>query len=208
MLLLIVALIFLGLALREVNKSRSSVDGFDTASKTYVAICVLIALAAAWSPLQIMRFESRLSANASVLADGRPAQVHCNTAFDAMFDNAVNVIGHANPDTGDIVFQLSWCEKLMDYIINPEQANSTTRYSLMLFTHEVMHIRGELNEQKTECQAIQRNHIAGEMLGVSKALSKKHTLEYFQRQYPHHPYYTEHCGPGKAYDEALFDAVW
>ena len=173
MLLLLVAAFFIFLVIREINNSLKSVDGFDLSSKTYCGICLAIALVAAWSPIKTMRFESFLSARASVLADGANASVHCNTAFDAMFDNRINVIGHADPRTGDIVFQISWCEKLMDYLDNPTQVDSFTRYSLMLFTHEVMHIRGELNEQKTECQAIQRNTIAAELLGISRALAKE-----------------------------------
>ncbi len=173
MLLLLVAAFFIFLVIREINNSLKSVDGFDLSSKTYCGICLAIALVAAWSPIKKMRFESFLSARASVLADGANASVHCNTAFDAMFDNRINVIGHADPRTGDIVFQISWCEKLMDYLDNPTQVDSFTRYSLMLFTHEVMHIRGELNEQKTECQAIQRNTIAAELLGISRALAKE-----------------------------------
>ncbi|MFT5708745.1 MAG: hypothetical protein ACI9ES_003049 [Oceanospirillaceae bacterium] len=208
MLLLIIALFLMWLALREWNNSRSSIDGFNTPSKVYFGICFSLALMAAWTPLKKMYFESFLSDKASILADGKPAQVHCNTAFDAMFDSSINVIGHANPRTGDIVFQLSWCDKLMDYLANPHQVDTTKRYSLMLFTHEVMHIRGELNEQKTECQAIQRNHIAGELLGISKATALDHTREYFEREYPRHPYFSDKCGPGKAYDEGLTGAIW
>lgn len=61
-----------------------------------------------------MRCESFLSARASLLADGVNANVHCNKAFDTMFDNRINAIGHAKPATGDIVFQISWCERLME----------------------------------------------------------------------------------------------
>ena len=125
-----------------------------------------------------------------------------------MFDNRINVIGHANPNTGDIVFQISWCEKLMAYLANPSQVDSNTRYSLMLFTHEVMHIRGELNEQKTECQAIQRNTIAGELLGVPRQVAKLHTIDYYRNAYPKHPYFSLECAPDKAYDEKLVDSIW
>lgn len=208
MLLLIIAGFFLWLAFRELNRAFSCVDGFNTASKVYFAVCLGVAIMAAWSPIKTMRFESLLAARAQVLADVNNVSVHCNTAFDAMFDNRINVIGHANPSTGEIVFQISWCEKLMDYLDAPLSADKNTRYSLMLFTHEVMHIRGELNEQKTECQAIQRNHIAGELLGLPRSIVKQHTLEYFLDAFPNHPYFSAECAPGKAYDEALVDSIW
>ncbi len=208
MLLLLIAAFFIFLILREINNTQKSIDGFDFSSKTYCAICLLIAVAAAWSPIKTLRFESFLSSRASLLAEGKAANVHCNTAFDAMFDNRINVIGHANPETGDIVFQISWCERLMEYLDQPTQVDSRTRYSLMLFTHEVMHIRGELNEQRTECQAIQRNHFAGELLGVPRSVARKHTLEYFHNEYPNHPYFSVDCAPQKAYDEMLSDSIW
>lgn len=80
--------------------------------------------------------------------------------------------------------------------------------SLSLFTHEVMHIRGELNEAKTECQSIQRNHKVAELLGVPTYLAEENARAYYQNIYPRHPYYSSKCAPGKAYDEALPGAVW
>lgn len=208
MLLLIVSLFFIWLAFREVRSAKSCIDGFNRFSKIYISVCLMLALAVAWTPLKKWRFEHLLSEQASLLAGGIPAQVHCNTAIDAMFDNRINVIGHADPRTGDIVFQLSWCDKLIDYLDAPLQAERAERYSLMLFTHEVMHIRGELNEQKTECQAIQRNHLAGQMLGVPLDIAILHTLEYFEQEYPRHPYFSDQCAPNKAYDEKLANSIW
>ncbi len=207
MLLLFVALFFAWLALREVRSARRCVDGFNQLSKIYVSICLILAVWAAWGPLNTLRFEYYLSNKATQIADV-PASVHCNSAFDSIFDNKVGRAGHANPLTGDIVLQLGWCEKLMEYLDSPTQATRRERYSLMLFTHEVMHIKGELNEQKTECQAIQRNHIVGEILGIPKYLAKQHTQQYFKKDFPMHPYYSEKCGPGKAYDEKLPDSIW
>ncbi|MGB1236920.1 MAG: hypothetical protein ACPG4U_01845 [Pseudomonadales bacterium] len=207
MLLLLVSLFFACLAWREVRNARASVQGFDRVSKVYLGFCLGLAVLSAWTPLKKLHFESFLSDRATQLAQ-REASVHCNSAFNAMFDNAIGVIGHANPHTGDIVFQLSWCEQLMDYLDAPHTANTRERYSLMLFTHEVMHIRGELNEQKTECQAIQRNHLAGELLGISREIAALHTLEYFEREYLRHPYFSEHCRPGGPLDEQLIGSAW
>lgn len=88
-----------------------------------VAALILIASCAAWIPISHWRFEQMLSRNASILADNKPASVHCNTAFDAIFDNDVNVAGHANPETGEIVMQYTWCAKLIDYIAHPQSAD-------------------------------------------------------------------------------------
>ena len=46
-----------------------------------------------------------------------------------------------------------------------------------------MHIRGEENEKKTECQAVQRNHIAAELLDVPATLARIHALIYYKEMY-------------------------
>jgi hypothetical protein len=96
----------------------------------------------------------------------------------------------------------------MEYLDNSTQADSRTHYSLMLFTHEVKQIRGELNEQKTQYQAIQRNTIAGELLGVPRDIAKQHTLKYYRNVYPTHPYFSPECATDKAYDEKLISGIW
>ena len=50
--LLLVAAFFIFLILREINNSQKSIDGFDFSSKSYCGICLVIALAAAWSPIK------------------------------------------------------------------------------------------------------------------------------------------------------------
>ncbi|WP_222937617.1 hypothetical protein [Spartinivicinus ruber] len=159
-------------------------------------------------PFKHWRFEQYLSEKASVLSFPRPAYVHCNSPLDAIFDNSVRRAGHANPMTGEIVFQYPWCYDLMDYLDSPGSATEKELFSMHMFTHESMHVRGELNEQKTDCQAIQRDYIAGKLLGVPDHVAKRNALIYYEKYYVKHPYFSKQCAPEKNLDEKLNDSTW
>lgn len=210
MLLMLFSLGFIWLIFRELTSQKTKAVGLDTFDYGYIIVLLCLAITAAWHPLKYWRFERMLSQQATTLT-GKKSEIHCNTVVDSIFDTDMGArnAGLAYFETGKIVFQYKWCAALMNYIGNPaETASRQDKYSLMLFTHEVMHIKGEHDEQKTECQAIQRNHIAGELLGIPKQVAKLHTLEYFHGDYKRHPYYSESCGPNKKLDEHLEDSIW
>ncbi len=79
-----------------------------------------------------------------------------------------------------------------------------------------MHIRGEMNEARTECEAVQRNYRAAKMLGVPDATAKKNALDYYNIAYQERgkvggmtgAYYSVECAPGRAMDEHLPDSTW
>lgn len=204
-LLTIIALFLIWWIYKVVVNRPNKLDLFDLG---YVSILSLLLVLTAWLPIKYWRLEVFLAEKASVLAEVPSVSFHCNSLFDSIFDNDLNVIGHANPTTGEIVFQYEWCSNLIEYLDHPGNLTVDELVSLPLFTHEVMHIRGQLNEQKTECESIQRNHRAAKLLGVPDHLAKKNSLAYYQRIYPRHPYFNSNCAPGKALDENLPDAVW
>jgi len=219
MLWILTAVIFSGLAVREIAHSRGYRRGYSRAQplyKPYLFMCIALALACAWQPFKIWRFERHLAANASELADHRPATVHCNTILDTMLDSEQLASGHANLQSGEIVFQYGWCERLLDYLAAPEQADAEDFFALHMFTHESMHVRGEANEAKTECQAIQRDYRVAKMLGVPPELAHKQALAHYQNSYlPRKQqgalsaqYYSDECTPGGALDEHLDDSTW
>ena len=175
-----------------------------------------LAVAFAWPPVHTWYFQWLLSAKATALADEHRAKVHCNTLFDTMIDSEMLASGHANPRTGKIVMQKPWCSTLMAYLRHPGRASHEELDSLDLFTHESMHIRGELNEARTECQAVQRNYRAARLLGVPEATARQNALEIYNINYQQRgqiggmqaAYYSDQCAPGKAMDEHLSDSTW
>jgi len=221
MLWLLASLFFCWLIFRELKARWFPDPAYERAArpsihKPYVFVLAVLALACAWPPFQIWRFERMLSAKATELADARRANVHCNTVFDTFFDSAYLAAGHANPENGEIVFQYPWCQTLMDYLAHPGRASEAEIASLNLFTHESMHVRGELNEAITECQAVQRNYRAARLLGVTDIPARNSALSYYQRTYMDKgriggmqaAYFSNECAPGRALDERLVDSTW
>lgn len=215
MLFLLCALFFFLLVVREILGSLRS-DRPDPIFLPYLLLVSALAVACAWPPLSAWRFERFLEEKAMLLTDGNPVTVHCNTVFDTMLDQQQLAPGHANPRTGEIVFQKPWCSHLQDYLDDPEAADDREITSLNLFTHEAMHIRGELNEAVTECQAVQRNYRAARLLGVPDAVAKGTALRYYNQLYVQRQssgshaakYYSADCAPGYPLDERLPDSTW
>ncbi len=215
---ILASLFFCGLIVREIINSKLPKPGYDDPEpiyKPYLYGCLILALSFAWPPFHNWRFERFLSANATKLADLKPAKVHCNSAVDSIFDSEPT-FSHANPQNGEIVFQPPLCDKLMNYLDHPERADPYELYSLGIFTHESMHVRGELDEAKTECQAIQRNYRAAKLLGVPDKIARKNALAYYYGHYMQLKeggpnavrYFSEQCAPGQELDEHLSDSTW
>jgi hypothetical protein len=221
MLWILTSLFFCWLIFREFRNRwtvRAGYDGPDPTplSKPYLAALLALALLFAWPPFRYWRTERLLSAKATELAEFHRAKVHCNTIFDTLFDSESLASGHANPRTGEIVFQYPWCERFIAYLDHPERADRAEIVSLDILTHESMHVRGEYNEAITECEAVQRNYRTARMLGVPDAVARRNALDYYQNVYMlkgqiggmQAAYFSNECAPGKAMDEHLADSTW
>jgi hypothetical protein len=219
MLWLLASLFFWWCALREIRGSFVARAGYDSptpVTKPYLALVSALAFACAWPPVHTWYFEGLLSRKATELTDNHRATVHCNTLFDTMLDPEMLAAGHANPRTGKIALQSPWCDVLMSYLSHPGRATQREIESLNMLTHESMHVRGELNEARTECQAVQRNYRAAKLLGVPDRIAKQNALEYFNTTYQERgdsgplqaSYYSKECAPGKSWDEHLSDSTW
>jgi hypothetical protein len=219
MLWILISLFFVWCAFREIRGSFVAPNGYDfpqPVSRFYLALVLALAVAFAWPTVHRWYFQWFLSVKATELADGHRAKVHCNTAFDTMLDPAMLAAGHANPRTGEIGIQKPWCGTLMSYLAHPARANDLEVQSLNIFTHESMHVRGEMNEALTECEAVQRNYRAAKILGVPDGIAKQNALDYYNSAYKRREqigglaggYYSAECAPGKAMDEHLSDSTW
>jgi hypothetical protein len=213
------SLFFLWCAFREVRASVVPPPGFDRTRpvyEPYLACILILAVLFAWPPMHRWHLEHYLSEKATELADNHRARVHCNTVFDTMLDPEMLAAGHANPRTGRIGIQHPWCDRLSSYLGHPSRANEEELASLNLLTHESMHVRGELNEARTECEAVQRNYRAAKLLGVADNIARKNALDYYNIVYKQRAavgglagaYYSDECAPGRAMDEHLDDSTW
>jgi len=174
-----------------------------------MTICVVLGVLALVPPVKQHAFEKKLTRITQELADGKHASVSCQSAVASIYDRtSIATIGYAYPATGEVVIKTYWCKRLKSYIRNPEKADRRERYSIVLLAHEAMHIRGELHEPKTECQAIQRHVQVAMMFGVPQWLAVKHAKQYYSEGFLNHPYYSAKCHPGSPWDERLPDSVW
>jgi hypothetical protein len=219
MLWIAVSLLFLWCAYREVRASLVAPPGFDLPRpiyKPYLALVLILSVVFAWPTLHRWYLEHYLSVLATQLADNHRASVHCNTLVDTMLDSEMLAAGHANPRTGKIAIQTPWCDRLSSYLWHPRRADWEELVSLNLITHESMHVRGELNEAKTECEAVQRNYRTAKMMGVPDEVARQNALDYYNGPYKQRAavgglagqYYSPECAPGKALDEHLPDSTW
>ena len=219
MLWILISLFFLFCALREIRSSFVAPAGFDLpmpVSKSYLALVLTLAVLFAWPTVHRWHFQHFLSLKATELADNHRAKVHCNTIWDTMLDTEMLVAAHADPQTGEIGIQHPWCHTLRSYLNHPNRATEDELWSLAIFTHESMHIRGERNEALTECEAVQRNYRAAKLLGVPDGTAKRNALDYYNIIYQERgkmgvmqgEYYSDQCAPGKAMDEHLSDSTW
>lgn len=208
------------LALREIYQTRVARPGYGLSgaqvSIPYVCAMLFIAALFAYTPIRYARFESYLTKKAQILSGSPQATVHCNTLFDTFFDSEVFSAGHANMDTGEIALQHPWCGRLMDYLSRPQGASLDEIDSLHILVHESMHIRGERNEARADCQAIQRDYRASKLVGIPDAVAKANSQVYYLGEYQKRAsqgsfssqYYSDQCAPGKALDEKLPDSTW
>jgi hypothetical protein len=215
----LLALAFCWLIFREVRSTTAAPVDMPLArkaSRPYISVLAALALLALWQPIHIWQFQRHLSAISTVLADSHVAHVHCNTVLDTLFDQNSTNIGHASPATGEIAFQYPWCNTLLAYQRHPPRADRQELSSLGLLTHESMHVRGELNEARTECEAVQRNLRAARLLGVRDGTARKNALDYYHSVYLPRAvsggnpdkYFSDECAPGKLLDERLSDSTW
>lgn len=213
------AALFAWLALREVYYGLVAKPGFiapQTISLAYVAVTAGLAVAFAWPPLRTLQFERFLSLRARQLAESPQVTVHCNTYFDTAFDPMQLAPGHADPRTGEIVFQQGWCGVLRAHLRHPERMDAKGVFSVQMFVHESMHARGEMNEAITECQAIQRHYHGARLLGIPAEFARKGGQLFYETQYKARrriggmqaPYYSDQCAPGKQLDEHLPESTW
>ncbi len=196
---------------RQAQRQRPR-DSFDLG---YALALLLLFGYCVSHPYADWRFEQRMSAVASQLADGRHADFDCNSEAESIFfQGDLFTVATGSWDTGKIEILPKWCKALKRYIAQPAEAGQEELWSLNTFTHEAMHVRGERNETRTNCQAVQRNYRAARMLGVPDEVARRNAVDFYRNHYlpranrRESQYYSKACAPGKALDEQLSDSTW
>lgn len=120
MLLTLLSVFFAWLILRELKQHIIHHKPYTSFDLGYLTVLILCTSITAWPPIKYWQFERLLSQKAVEISGHPDANVHCNSPVDAIFDNDPRRIGHAQPETGDIVLQYQWCKHLMAHLAHPE----------------------------------------------------------------------------------------
>lgn len=137
--------------------------------------------------------------------------IECASFFRAMsgeFAPAGGGVAWVRTKKQDAVLAMDVCDNLKSLINNPRQWSPEQAWAVHVFTHEVMHLRGELDEQRTDCQAYQRSAQVAQALGVRQEQALQMTLHMFREIYPRHPYNSTECAKGRGLDENLPTSPW
>lgn len=211
--LILLSLFFIWLVIKEIFPSESKPEPFDSFSVIFILFFTSLAFVAARAPYQYWKLERNLSEVAAKFAEVESVDMHCNGLFESVFYEGYSygsftMAGLAFFEERKIILQYPWCRHLINYLESPEEADQKQRFSLQVYVHEIMHIKGERNEVKTECQAIQRGETVAIYLGVPESTAREHAVQYYKEQYPLHPYFSPNCAPGGELDEKLWNPTW
>ena len=199
--LLVLSVIFLGLAIKSLFGENLG-SRFDP----YFFIMLAISGALAFLPLKHLYFEYKLGKAVAELVGHDSATVNCQSTYESMF--SMGKAGFVRLSTMVIHMEERTCDDLKEYLKNPAGAGPAELYALHVLSHEAMHVKGELNEYKTDCMAFQRNHTMAKILGVPEGIANQNAIVIHRYRSSNHPYYSRECEPGGPYDENLPGAVW
>lgn len=205
---LLLAAFFAWLIYRELKRPIPFDAPRGSFSYGYLGVLGTLFAVCAWLIIDHIRFERMLTLHARELSGNPNATVHCQSLFETMVDPLPMAVAHARPDTGEIEFKATWCSHLDDHLRDPANVEGEALWALHVFTHEVMHIRGEMNEQKTDCQAYQRNHAMAERFGIPSDIAARNAAAIYGFRSRHKTYFSPDCRPGGSLDEKLPKPPW
>jgi hypothetical protein len=160
------------------------------------------------------RLEHRLDDVASALV-GVPVVVHCQTAGDELFDvggelGLVRSGADGRPERATLL-KRGPCRRLAGYV-RSEQAHPSRDQvvAVHVLSHEARHMAGTTDEARAECEAMQRDARAAQLLGADPAEARALAAAYWRDVYPTmgDSYRTPDCAPGGALDERLGEGPW
>lgn len=95
------------------------------------------------------------------------------------------------------------CNDLYSWMLSSKRAPTDGQVRAVHVTvHEAMHVRGEFDEGKAECFAMQRDADAAQFLGATPAQAAALAQTYYRDVYPRmaEPYVSAECAADLAYD--------
>lgn len=208
--LCLLALGVLSMLCKEIYDHHKKELPYDDFDKKYISALVGIIALLLVCPIWNYYGSLRLDWRAQELSEQSKASVNCDVLGMGQY---IRYAGFVYRGSKEINLKYPYCSMMKKFLRNPDMYLNEIRlgkefFSLHVFTHEAMHVRGEFNEQKAECQAVQRNYRAGKIHGLSDEQAKKFAIRFYLEAYPRQAYFSEKCHPGGEYDEKRIDSTW
>lgn len=180
----------------------------------FLVTCAVLALVCSVFVGRHHLLQHRLTEVATALV-GQRATVHCQTFGETWLD-AGSELGFVEFDEAGVpvrhtLIKLDPCRDLASWMRSDhDEWTEDQLIAVHVLTHEAMHMKGETDEARTECRAMQRDAMTARLLGASPDDARRLARDYWQRIYPRMSdgYRSGNCGPGGAWDENLPDAPW
>lgn len=136
--------------------------------------------------------ESRIHPGLGAVASrllGQPAEIRCWSDRDWGRLSVVREAGaYVDADGGAAHFSARTCAQLVAFGRGQAAAHGEAElddaWSLVVFAHELEHLRGDWTEHVTECVAVQDAVAVGVALGLSRPVAERLRARYWQELYP------------------------
>jgi hypothetical protein len=179
-----------------------------------VGLCAVTAVACVVPVGRTMLLERRLSTAASVIV-GAPVVVHCER-FGESWLHASSHLGWVQWGPGGVperrtVLAGTACSDLRSWLSGLERVPEEGEViAVHVLTHESMHMAGIREEDRAECQALQRDAGMAILLGAQPRVAEDLARRYWRDVYPRMPdgYFSSACVKGGAMDAGVTDAPW
>lgn len=201
--LTVVVVALLALALRRVvvlRRDWHTSRGFAT---SMLVVCLALLVTASAFEVKHQWVQARATALVVHVSGSREARADCQRFTPELVDLSVTS-GFVFSDSQNVAhLRRTVCNDLHAWLLSSKRSPTDGQVRAVHITvHEAMHVRGEFNEARAECFAMQQDADAARFLGASRAQAAALAARYYRDVYPRMPaeYVSGECAADHALD--------
>jgi hypothetical protein len=201
--LTVVVAALVALVLRRVvilRRDWHTARGFATG---LLVVCVAFLMTASAFEVKHQWVQARATALVAHVSGARGADADCQRFTPELVDLSVTS-GFVFSDSQNVAhLRRTVCNDLFTWLLSSKGAPTDSQVRAVHITvHEAMHVRGELNEARAECFAMQLDADAAWFLGATRAQATVLAQRYYRDVYPRMPeeYVSGECAADRALD--------
>jgi hypothetical protein len=206
--LTVVVAILVALVLRRVvvlRRDWHTTRGFATAM---LVVCVAALATASAFEVKHQWVQARATAVVVHVSGSATAVADCQRFTPELVDLSATS-GFVFADSQNVAhLRRTVCNDLFAWLLSSKRAPTDGQVRAVHITvHEAMHVRGEFDEARAECFAMQRDADAAQLLGATPAQAAALAQRYYRDVYPRmpEPYVSAQCAADQAYDQTPGD---